>query len=86
MCKLMESLLNACFLQVQQPDHQQAKESNWCHGKIFVVYFEEKNQFEAVGSDRIQRWGPKAVPRRAGAAYRSALRQAVEAVNGGAPV
>lgn len=75
-----------CFLQVQQPDHQQAKKTKWCKGKTFVVYFDDKKQVEAVVSDRIQRWGPKAVPRWAGAAYRSALRQAVEAVNGGAPV
>lgn len=75
-----------CFLQVQQPDHQQAKKTKWCQGKTFVVYFDEKQQIEAVVSDNIQRWGPKAVPRQAGAAYRSALSQAVTAVNGGAPV
>lgn len=75
-----------CLLHVQQPDHQQAKKTNWCYGKTFVVYFDEMKQIEAVGSDNVQRWGPKAVPRQAGAAYRSALSQAVTAVNGGAPV
>ena len=72
-------------VQVQNPNQQQQKHNKRRDGTVGVVYF-GTGEVGALHKHQVMPWPKRAVPRQPHDDYRTALRQAVRAVAGGAPL